>query len=95
ELNVDPLTLGEFEAMVRKDFAGIGPFPTYILPLTMESIPTLSANFFAPAVPTSRGPPLSLTCIAIPLLHTLRVLSCHHISPLQISQPVPSNFTVS
>ncbi|KIK16432.1 hypothetical protein PISMIDRAFT_113366, partial [Pisolithus microcarpus 441] len=95
ELNVDPLTLGEFEAMVQKDFAGIGPFPTYILPPTMESIPTLSTNFFAPAVPTSRGPPLSLTRIAIPLLHALHVLSRHHISPLQISRPVSSNFTVS
>ncbi|KAI5981972.1 hypothetical protein EDD15DRAFT_2405847, partial [Pisolithus albus] len=36
ELNVDPSTLSEFEAMVRKDFAGIGPFPTYILPSTKK-----------------------------------------------------------
>ncbi|KAI6116024.1 hypothetical protein F5141DRAFT_1266388 [Pisolithus sp. B1] len=47
ELNVDPLTLSEFEAMVRKDFAGIGPFPTYILPSTKKSTPPPSANPFA------------------------------------------------
>ncbi|KAI5994205.1 hypothetical protein EDD15DRAFT_2129553, partial [Pisolithus albus] len=61
ELNVDPLTLGEFEAMVRKDFAGIEPFPTYILPPTMKPIPPLSPSSFAPAVPTSRCPRLPLT----------------------------------
>ncbi|KAI5986857.1 hypothetical protein EDD15DRAFT_2199916 [Pisolithus albus] len=49
ELNVDPLTLSEFEAMVRKDFAGIGPFPTYILPSTKKSTPPPSTNPFAPS----------------------------------------------
>ncbi|KAI6009840.1 hypothetical protein EDC04DRAFT_3146157 [Pisolithus marmoratus] len=48
ELNVDPTTLKEFEAMVRKDFAGIGPFPTYILPSTKKSTPPPTANPFAP-----------------------------------------------
>ncbi|KAI6114655.1 hypothetical protein EDD17DRAFT_1832161 [Pisolithus thermaeus] len=33
--------------MVRKDFVGIGPFPTYILPSTEKSTPPPSANPFA------------------------------------------------
>ncbi|KAG2063270.1 hypothetical protein BDR04DRAFT_988616, partial [Suillus decipiens] len=36
ELNVDPVTLGEFEDMVKKDFIGQGPYPTYILPLSSK-----------------------------------------------------------
>ncbi|KZP27605.1 hypothetical protein FIBSPDRAFT_710041, partial [Athelia psychrophila] len=31
ELNVEPQTLAAFEEMVRKDFAGPGPYPVYIL----------------------------------------------------------------
>ena len=31
ELAMDRATLKEFEDMVRKDFAGIGLYPTYIL----------------------------------------------------------------
>jgi hypothetical protein len=34
ELNVDPVTLREFEDMICKDFVGPGPYPTYILPWT-------------------------------------------------------------
>ncbi|KAG1716490.1 hypothetical protein ID866_694 [Astraeus odoratus] len=49
ELNVDPLTLKEFEEMVRKDFAGTGPYPTYILPSTKKSTPPPTANPFAPS----------------------------------------------
>jgi len=30
ELNVEPSTLKEFEDMVRKDFAGPEPYPTYV-----------------------------------------------------------------
>ncbi|KIO04595.1 hypothetical protein M404DRAFT_57056, partial [Pisolithus tinctorius Marx 270] len=29
ELNVDPSMLSEFESMIWKDFAGMGPFPAY------------------------------------------------------------------
>ena len=29
--NVDPATLKEFEEMARKNFAGVDPYPTYIL----------------------------------------------------------------
>ncbi|KAG1843326.1 hypothetical protein F4604DRAFT_1530202, partial [Suillus subluteus] len=32
ELNVDPVMLREFEDMVKKDFVGQGPYPTYTLP---------------------------------------------------------------
>jgi hypothetical protein len=34
ELNVDPVTLREFEDMIHKDFVGPGAYPTYILPST-------------------------------------------------------------
>ncbi|KAI6007711.1 hypothetical protein F5J12DRAFT_905565 [Pisolithus orientalis] len=48
ELNVDPSTLCEFETMVRRDFVGMGPFPTYVLPSTKKSTPPPSTNPFAP-----------------------------------------------
>jgi len=45
ELNVDPVTLQEFEEMVKKDFVGPGPYSTYyILPtspkIVYESFPS-------------------------------------------------------
>ncbi|KIK25447.1 hypothetical protein PISMIDRAFT_96826, partial [Pisolithus microcarpus 441] len=81
ELNVDPLTLSKVEAMVRKDFGGIGPFPTYILLSTKKSMPPLSANPFTLSVPASHCP---LTHITIPLLHGLRMFSRCRIPPLLI-----------
>ncbi|EJF57552.1 hypothetical protein DICSQDRAFT_173891 [Dichomitus squalens LYAD-421 SS1] len=32
QLNIEPNALKEFEAKVRRDFKGLGPFPTYVLP---------------------------------------------------------------
>ncbi|KIM63970.1 hypothetical protein SCLCIDRAFT_1213783 [Scleroderma citrinum Foug A] len=55
ELNVDPATLKEFEEMVRKDFAGPGPYPTYILPPTKKSTPPPSTIPFA-ATPCGISP---------------------------------------
>ncbi|KAI6013423.1 hypothetical protein PISMIDRAFT_105378, partial [Pisolithus microcarpus 441] len=81
ELNVDPLMLSEVEAMVQKDFGGIGPFPTYILLSTKKSMPPLSTNPFALSVPASHCP---LTRITIPLLHSLHMFSCCRIPPLLI-----------
>ncbi|KIK20517.1 hypothetical protein PISMIDRAFT_105622, partial [Pisolithus microcarpus 441] len=81
ELNMDPLMLSKVEAMVQKDFGGIGLFPTYILLSTKKSMPPLSTNPFALSVPASRCP---LTCIAIPLLHGLCMFSRCHIPPLLI-----------
>jgi hypothetical protein len=43
ELNVKPSTLKEFEAMVRKDFAGPGPYPTYVLQ-TISKLAATSTN---------------------------------------------------
>ena len=37
ELNVEPGTLKEFEDMVRKDFAGPGPYPTLCAPDNIET----------------------------------------------------------
>jgi Cyclin, N-terminal domain len=48
ELNIEPLTLKEFEAMVRKDFAGPGPYPTYVLQ-TISKLAASSTNPF-PAI---------------------------------------------
>ena len=56
ELNVDPVTLKEFEEMVRKDFVGIGPYPTYILPSTKKSTPPPSAIPFHPTCGVSPSP---------------------------------------
>ena len=48
ELNVDPVTLREFEEMVKKDFVGPGPYPTYILPSSSKTSPPPSTNPFPP-----------------------------------------------
>lgn len=56
ELNVGPATLKEFEEMVRKDFAGIGSYPTYILPSTKKSTPPPSAIPFHPTCGISPSP---------------------------------------
>ncbi|TBU52935.1 hypothetical protein BD310DRAFT_187570 [Dichomitus squalens] len=32
QLNIEPNALKEFEAKVRRDFKGLGPYPTYVLP---------------------------------------------------------------
>ncbi|KAF8434992.1 hypothetical protein L210DRAFT_3409429 [Boletus edulis BED1] len=51
ELNVDPVTLWEFEEMIRKDFVGPGPYPTYILPSTKKSTPPPTATSSHSGVP--------------------------------------------
>jgi len=38
ELNVDTKTLKSFEAMVRKDFNGPGPYPTYVLSMFSKRV---------------------------------------------------------
>ncbi|KAG1824326.1 uncharacterized protein BJ212DRAFT_1319395 [Suillus subaureus] len=48
ELNVDPVTLREFEDMVKKDFVGQGPYPTYILPSSSKTTPPPTTNPFPP-----------------------------------------------
>ena len=47
ELNIDPITLREFEEMIHKDFVSPGPYPTYIFPSTKKSMPPSTANPFA------------------------------------------------
>ncbi|KAH7927453.1 hypothetical protein BV22DRAFT_1007019 [Leucogyrophana mollusca] len=49
ELNVEPVTLKDFEEMVRKDFAGPGPYPTYILPSTSKTTPPSTTIPFPPS----------------------------------------------
>ena len=55
ELSMDPATLKEFGEMVRKDFAGIGSYPTHILPST-KSTPSPSAIPFHPICGISPSP---------------------------------------
>ncbi|KZP08319.1 hypothetical protein FIBSPDRAFT_922697 [Athelia psychrophila] len=52
ELNVEPQTLAAFEEMVRKDFAGPGPYPVYIL----QNISKLAATTTTPTVNHSTSP---------------------------------------
>ncbi|KAG2747847.1 hypothetical protein P692DRAFT_20931833, partial [Suillus brevipes Sb2] len=52
ELNVDPVTLREFEDMVKKDFVGQGPYPTYILPSSSKTTPPPTTDPF-PLPPTT------------------------------------------
>jgi hypothetical protein len=57
ELNVEPSTLKEFEAMVRKDFAGPGPYPTYVLQ-TISKLAASSTNPFPAIAPNSSTSPI-------------------------------------
>ncbi|KZP14353.1 hypothetical protein FIBSPDRAFT_980257 [Athelia psychrophila] len=53
ELNVEPLTLAAFEQMVRKDFAGPGPYPVYILQniSKLAATTTLTVNHSTSPIP--------------------------------------------
>ena len=62
ELNFEPVSFKEFEDMVRKDFAGPGPYPTYALPTifksassTANSLPIVALNHFTSPI-SSFGP---------------------------------------
>ena len=55
-VNVEPGTLKEFEDMVRKDFAGPGPYPTYVLQTISKLAATSSNPFPAIALNNSTSP---------------------------------------
>jgi hypothetical protein len=57
ELNVEPSTLKEFEEMVRKDFAGPGPYPTYVLQ-TISKLAATSTNPFPAVAPNNSTSPI-------------------------------------
>jgi hypothetical protein len=57
ELNVEPSTLKEFEAMVRKDFAGPGPYPTYVLQ-TISKLAATSTNPYPALAPNTSTSPI-------------------------------------
>jgi hypothetical protein len=40
--------LREFKDMVKKDFVGQGPYPTYILPSSSKTMPPPTTNPFPP-----------------------------------------------
>ena len=56
ELNFEPSTLKEFKDMVRKDFAGPGPYPMYVLQTISKLASTLTNTFPAIAPNTSTSP---------------------------------------
>jgi hypothetical protein len=76
ELNVEPSTLKEFEAMVRKDFAGPGPYSTYLL----QTISKL-ANPYPVIVPNTSTSP-------IPVFSLKQVSSP---KPIPMPPPIPAN----
>jgi len=56
ELNVEPSTLKEFEEMVRKDFAGPGPYPTYVLQTISKLASVSTTSTIVPNTSTSPIP---------------------------------------
>jgi len=56
ELNVEPSTLLEFENMVRKDFAGTGPYPTYVLQTISKLANAATVSTIVPNTSTSPIP---------------------------------------
>ena len=56
ELNVEPGTLKGFEDMVHKDFAGPGPYPTYVLQTILKLAVTATDPVLAVAPNNSTSP---------------------------------------
>ena len=56
ELNVEPGTLKGFKDMVHKDFAGPGPYPTYVLQTISKLAVTATDPFLAIAPNNSTSP---------------------------------------
>jgi hypothetical protein len=57
KLNVEPSTPKKFEDIVRKDFAGPGPYPTYVLQ-TISKLAATSANPFPAIAPNTSTSPI-------------------------------------
>ncbi|KAG2046520.1 hypothetical protein BDR06DRAFT_977438 [Suillus hirtellus] len=74
EVNVNPVTLREFEDMVKKDFIGQGPYSTYILPSFSKATPPPTTN-------PSLLPPAALALTPITIIHLQNPLSLHQILP--------------
>ncbi|KAJ3485067.1 hypothetical protein NLI96_g5214 [Meripilus lineatus] len=55
QLNVDPPQLREFEAKVRRDFKGLGPYPNYVLPSPAPT-PMPSTTPYGAAASSSHPP---------------------------------------
>ena len=79
ELNVEPGTLKGFEDMVHKDFAGPGPYPTYVLQTISKLAATATDPFLAVAPNNSTSPLVpDMTHRRNPPLHPQ---SHHHQNP--------------
>jgi hypothetical protein len=93
ELNIEPSTLKEFEAMVHKDFAGPGPYPTYVLQ-TISKLAATSTNPFpaiAPNTNTTFGPRQASPPKSTPLLRQYPPNPQTHTShPTTPDTPAPS-----
>ena len=89
ELNVEPGTLKEFEDMVRKDFTGPGPYPTYVL----QTISKLAATATTPSPLSPPVTPLPLFLRSVPDTPPRRYLPLHllrSITTTLISVPFPT-----
>ncbi|KAI0753096.1 hypothetical protein C8Q80DRAFT_1096589 [Daedaleopsis nitida] len=49
QLNIEPSALKEFEQKVRRDFKGLGPYPTYVLPSPAPSPMPSTTPYTAPS----------------------------------------------
>ncbi|EPQ55085.1 hypothetical protein GLOTRDRAFT_41750, partial [Gloeophyllum trabeum ATCC 11539] len=93
ELNVEPSLLKEFEAKVKKDFAGAGPYPTYTVPPPLSrkpSSPKPSSNPLPPPpvpVPTPYEKPYPTTPPLTP--DTPSSMYSDSSSPMSSSPPTP------
>ncbi|RPD57760.1 cyclin-like protein [Lentinus tigrinus ALCF2SS1-7] len=56
QLNIEPSALKEFEQKVRRDFKGLGPYPTYVLPSPAPSPMPSTTPYTAQATGTAPAP---------------------------------------
>ncbi|KAG1821437.1 hypothetical protein DFJ58DRAFT_739126 [Suillus subalutaceus] len=64
--HLSPVTLREFEDMVKKYFVGQGPYPTYILPSSSKTTPPPTTNPFPPPPATLAPTPTYGHCYPSP-----------------------------
>ncbi|KAH9944766.1 hypothetical protein B0H21DRAFT_745724 [Amylocystis lapponica] len=85
QLNIEPSALKEFEAKVRRDFKGMGPYPTYVLPSPAPT-PVPSTTPYALTGPAS-PPSFATKQSTSPPKPTSPPVSSTHLPPSYITPP--------